>query len=349
MILGAQDKTGKRALILGEGEYKYEAIHDWGRLPQDIKYGNTHSVCEDSQGHIYIHHTVHATSQSPDAVVVFDAEGKFVRSWGAMFRGGAHGMQYSKEGKNEFFYFCDEKHGIVTKRTPKGEEVWTLGYPNDSPPYRRGPGKPGLSYRPTNIALAPNGDFWCGDGYGSSYMLHYRGHGAYPELLNTFGGPPRGQTSGEDASRGSRFPVPIESMNTPHGNFVDLRDSAKPVLLVADRGNGRIVRYTLDDRPIDIVEGTRSPCHFHERKGIVVVPDLRSRVTLLDKDNKVILHLGEGQYPGGTGQLRLTEDRSKFEPGKFVTPHGAIFDHAGNIFVVEYVEIGRVTKLRKVA
>jgi len=25
----------------------------------------------------------------------------------------------------------------------------------------------------------------------------------------------------------------------------------------------------------------------------------------------------------------------------------AAFDHAGNIFVVEYVEIGRVTKLRK--
>jgi len=35
-------------------------------------------------------------------------------------------------------------------------------------------------------------------------------------------------------------------------------------------------------------------------------------------------------------------------PGKFVCPHGACFDHAGNIFVVEWVEVGRVTKLRKV-
>ena len=138
-------------------------------------------------------------------------------------------------------------------------------------------------------------------------------------------------------------------MHTPHGNFVDLRDPAKPILLVADRGNHRIVRYTLDDKPIDIIGGTRSPCHFHEHKRVVVVPDLQSRVTLFDKDNKVIVHLGEGHYEGGIGKIRNTEDRSKFQPGKFVAPHGAIFDHAGNIFVVEWVEIGRVTKLRNLS
>jgi hypothetical protein len=46
---------------------------------------------------------------------------------------------------------------------------------------------------------------------------------------------------------------------------------------------------------------------------------------------------------------RTTEDRSSFINGQFVAPHGAIFDEAGNIFVVEFVEIGRVTKLRKVS
>jgi hypothetical protein len=40
--------------------------------------------------------------------------------------------------------------------------------------------------------------------------------------------------------------------------------------------------------------------------------------------------------------------RDHFTPGKFVAPHGACFDHNGNIFVVEWVEIGRVTKLRRV-
>ena len=197
-FIKAEKKSGAALAIVGEGEHAYECIHDWGELPSSIRYGNTHSVCEDSQGHIYIHHTVNAKSQSPDAVVVFDSNGKFVRSWGAMFKGGAHGMHYSKEGKDEFLYFCDEKHGLVTKRTLKGEEVWTMGYPQDSEPYRRVPGKPspGLPYRPTNIAIAPSGDFWVGDGYGSSYMFHYSGKGSYPKLLNTFGGLPETPAQG---------------------------------------------------------------------------------------------------------------------------------------------------------
>ena len=138
-------------------------------------------------------------------------------------------------------------------------------------------------------------------------------------------------------------------MNNPHGIWVDQRDPAKPMLLLADRGNRRIVRYTLDDKPVDVIEGTLAPCHFHEMKDMMVVPDLQCRVTLFDKDNKVITHLGDGAYAGKQNQLRISEDRSVFEPGKFITPHGAWFDHSGNIFVTEWVEIGRVTKLRKIA
>src|SRR5499427_11130698 len=201
-ILGAQDKSGSKLPIVGSGEHTYEAIHDWGMLPSNIKYGNTHSVVEDSHGNIYIHHTVHATSQSPDAVVVFDSKGKFVHSWGAMFRGGAHGMHISKEGKTEYLYFCDEKHGIVTKRTLKGEEVWTRGYPQESSAYEKGPGKPGLNYRPTNIAIAQNGDFWVVDGYGSYHAFHYDKNA---KLLNTFGGPPPGPPP---AARGRGDGVP---------------------------------------------------------------------------------------------------------------------------------------------
>src|SRR5580704_15104455 len=53
LILGATDKAGTKAPVLGDGEYKYECIHDWGELPSNIKYGNTHGVCEDSHGNIY--------------------------------------------------------------------------------------------------------------------------------------------------------------------------------------------------------------------------------------------------------------------------------------------------------
>lgn len=397
-ILRSDDKSGTKNLILGEGEHKYECIHDWGQLPANIKYGNTHSVVEDSQGHIYVHHTVYKDSPSPDSVVVFDEKGKFVRSFGPMFRGGAHGLFLNKEGRDEVLYFCDEKHGIITKRTLKGEEIWTMGYPQASPIYQKGPGSTGpggaagLNYRPTNFAIAPNGDFWVGDGYGSYYMFHYSQKGnSYPTLVNTFGGPPAGAAApggrgggargggapggaggrgrgpggpggpgGGRAAGGGRGPaapppvgqlgvpkdVPIESMNNPHGNMVDLRDPANPILLVADRGNNRIVRYTLDDKPIDVVAGTKAPCHFYTYKETIVVPDLQARVTLLDKTNKIILHLGEPTLPNPP---RTTENRADFIPGQFVAPHGACFDHNGNIFVVEWVEIGRVTKLRKLA
>jgi hypothetical protein len=417
-ILKSEDKAGTKNPIIGEGEHKYECIHDWGQLPSNIKYGNTHSVVEDSQGHIYIHHTVYKDSPSSDSVVVFDEKGKFVRSFGPMFRGGAHGLFLSKEGKDEYLYFCDDKHGFISKRTLKGEEIWTMAYPQDSPIYQKGPGSSGpggaagLNYRPTNFAIAPNLDFWVGDGYGSYYMFHYSQKGnSYPKLVNTFGGPPAGAAApggaggaggargggggrgqgkgpggpGGDQAKGPAFAggdqakgpaldqakgggapgggraaapprqpgqagvprnVPIESMNNPHGNMVDLRDPATPVLLVADRGNQRIVRYTLDDKPIDVVPGTLQPCHFHEHKGMIVVPDLASRVTILDKDNKVVAHLGEGLVGNPP---RTTDDRSKFVPGQFVAPHGACFDHNGNIFVAEWVEIGLVTKLRKLA
>jgi hypothetical protein len=348
-----------------------------------------------------------------------------------MFKGGAHGMHLRKEGNTEYLYFCDDKHGVITKRTLKGEEVWTIGYPQQSAVYQKGPGSTGpgmangLNYRPTNIAIAPNGDFWVGDGYGSYYMFHYTvaSATAYPVLKNTFGGPPapapgaapaggargggagggggRGAGGGGGARGGGAAPAdgvasiaapgggapgagaakgggaggakgggggggraaaaprqpnsvgvpqdrPIESMNNPHGNFVDLRDPSKPVLMVADRGNRRIVRYTLDDKPIDVIGGTLQPCHFypHPKNGEIVVPDLSSRVSILDKDNKIILNLGEGLVGNPN---RTTEDRSTFVPGQFVAPHSAIFDHTGNIFVGEWVEIGRVTKLRKLA
>src|SRR3989442_2654867 len=107
LILGAANKSGSAKPIVGEGEQKYEVTHDWGELPANIKYGNTHGVKIDSNGLVYVHHTVHESSESSDSMVVFDHKGKFVRSWGKEFKGGAHGLPLTKEGKDEFLYMCD--------------------------------------------------------------------------------------------------------------------------------------------------------------------------------------------------------------------------------------------------
>jgi len=326
MILGATNKSGSKLPVLGEGAYKYEVIHDWGELPPNIKYGNTHGVCEDSQGHIYIHHTVNQASESHDSMVVFDAKGKFVKSWGKDFKGGAHGLHIHNEGKQEFLYLSDTKRALVVKTTLSGEEVFSIGYPKESEQYKPDAEGKKKKYSPTNLAVAPNGDIYVGDGYGSSYINQYNPTG---EFIRTFGG------LGKDAGQ----------LSCPHGITVDTRGK-DPILTVADRSNKRLQNFTLDGKHINFVEGVSAPCHFSERKGIFVIPDLDSRVTLMDQNNKVIEHLGADDPK--VARAHRTQPRDTFTPGKFVCPHGASWDHKGNIFVVEWVEVGRVTKLRKV-
>lgn len=318
----ASNKSGKGPIIVGTGDHTYEVIHDWGTLPKTIAYGNTHGVCEDAQGNIYIKHTVGQGSESPDAMVVFDSSGKFIRSWGAEFRGGAHGLHICKDGSAEALYLCDPARGLLVKTDVAGKEIWRATCPMDSGVYNNAG-----EYHPTNVAVAPGGDVYVADGYGKSWIHQYTSKGDY---VRTFGGPgkERGQTS------------------CPHGLALDER-SGKPRLVVADRSNRRLQYFTLDGRhEAFVTDEMRAPCHFHFRGTDMLVPDLEGRVTILDKDNKLITHLGDGWTDKGF-ELR-DKARDRFIPGKFIAPHSAIFDRSGNIFVVEWVEVGRVTKLKKV-
>jgi hypothetical protein len=339
ILLGAQDKAGTKAPILGSGAHEYEAIHDWGELPPSLKWGNTHGVVEDSQRNVYVHHTVHATSEGADSMVVFDSKGKFIRSWGREFRGVAHGLQIRREGRDEFLYLTvnagnpkmtpqPEMQAVVVKATLTGEIVWKIQGPPSVDAYKPEPDGGAARYNPTNVAIAPNGDIYVGDGYGSYYVNQYNSKAEY---IRTFGG--RGSEPGQLAE--------------PHGIWVDTR-GANPILVVADRRNNRLQRFTLDGKHVDFVQGFRLPCHFDERNGLVVIPDLHGRVTLLGPDNAVVAHLGDSNAPSWNNPLRR-EPRDKFIPGQFICPHGACFDRDGNIFVVEWVEVGRVTKLRKIA
>lgn len=340
LILGAQNKSGSAKPIVGQGAHAYEVTHDWGELPGNIAYGNTHGVVEDSQGNIYIHHTVNKSSQSPDSMVVFDKKGKFVRSWGGQFRGVAHGLSIRKENGTEFLYLSltagnprntppPEMQATVLKTTLGGEIVWKVQGPPDIEAYKPGADGAPKRYSPTNLAVAPNGDVYVADGYGSYYINQYNNKGEY---LRSFGG--RGSDPGQ--------------LLEPHGIWMDTRTKA-PILTVADRRNNRLQRFTLDGKHIDFVTGVTLPCHFDGHKGDVVIADLQGKVTLLDRKNQVIGHLGDAgaKSMNDLSPIR-TQTRDKFEPGKFVCPHGACFDHEGNIFVVEWVEVGRVSKLRKV-
>ncbi len=310
----------KKRPILGSGEFTYECYHDWLTPPANLMWGDTHGLAVDSHGRIYVAHTVHEGSVSSDAIVVYDQKGKFITSWGAEFRGGAHGLDLRKEGSEEFLYHCDIAHRKVVKTTLDGKKVWETGVPTQSGVYASE-----NQWCPTNVAFHPDGDVFVGDGYGSSYIHLYSKDGDYKGIV---------VKPGHDAG----------FVQQPHGLWVDHR-SKTPKLVVADRANRRLQEFTLEGQHLGFVtEGMRQPCHIHYNHDLVLVPDLTSVVTILDKDNKVVASLGDG----APDDLR-NEPREKFIPGKFVHPHAAIWINKRDIVVVEWVPIGRVTLLKHVA
>jgi len=323
----AADKAGTANPVVGAGEHTYECVHDWLVPPDGLLWGDTHGLCQDSEGNIYLAHTVNKASMRSEAVVVYDSSGKFIRAFGEEFRGGAHGLNMRREDGTDYLYHCDINRCKIEKTTLAGEVVWQHGYPREDPAYGAAP----INFVPTNVALAPDGDFFVGDGYGSSRVLHFSASGTY---LGEVGGP--GQGDGQFA--------------TPHGMWIDTRGT-DPVLLVADRGNGRVQTFSLDGKHLRTVKDDahlRMPCHFHVRGDLMVCPDLDSQVCLLDRDYKVLAQLGDGQALNGKVGSRRDQARGQFTPGRFITPHAAIFLGNGDILVAEWLPIVRITLLKTV-
>jgi len=323
----AADKSGSALPVVGTGAHPFECVHDWLVPPAGMVWGDTHGLCQDAAGHIYVAHTVNKASMRGEAVVVYDAAGKFVRAFGEEFRGGAHGLNLRREGGAETLFHCDINRCKLERTTLDGEVLWQHGYPREDPAYGAAP----INFVPTNVAVAPDGSFFVGDGYGSSHVLRFSAAGAF---LGEVGAGP-GTGDGQ--------------FDTPHGLWVDTRGPA-PVLVVADRGNRRLQTFGLDGRHRRTVKDDahlRMPCHFDVRGDLMVCPDLDSQVCLLDRDYQVVAQLGDGQAENGKVGSRRGQSRAEFTPGKFITPHAAIFLQSGDILVAEWLPIGRLTLLRR--
>ncbi len=322
--------------IVGVGPYRYEVHHDWAQLPSHIKFGNTHGVVVTQDRRVVICHTVHKSSESPDAVCVFDDKGNFIKSWGADMRGGAHGLTLRKEGSTEFLYHCDNVKGFVRKSTLDGEVVWVMHAPIASGLYAKAG-----EYKPSNLAIAPNGHLYFADGYGKFYIHHYDERLRW---LRSFGGSRELMDKNKDQETAAGTTI------WPHAIAIDTRSPA-PLLMVGERGaNSRVQYFDLDGKPLhSLKDGVRWPSTFDFHDGLMLMPDLKAVVTLFDRANQPIVQLGDGRQPDGKSYEALrTQERGAFTPGKFVAPHAASFDADGNIYVVEWVEVGRVTKLRRI-
>lgn len=305
------------AVGIGDGTPGYEVVQGWGQTPPGIRMGLTHGVVVDARDNVYIH------NRSRDAVCVFDRVGRFLGSWGEEFEAGAHGMYLSREGAGrEFLYLADPVRHMVVKTTLDGQVLWRLGVPDLPEVYAAE-----ADYRPTDVAGAPDGSFYVCDGYGQSWVHRYSADGV---RLGSFGG--RGAAMGQ--------------LDCPHGVWVDTRGPS-PEVLVADRGNRRIQRFSLLGEPRGLVtEGLRQPCCFYQHGDELFVPDLHGRVTVLDSENRVAVQLGDD--PGvweRPGWPNLPVEA--WDPAKFIAPHAACVDTHGDVYVVEWIRAGRVTKLRR--
>ena len=305
-------------VILGEGEHRFRWEKHWMRLPADVRTGNTHGcVVVDAEGRIYFN------TDSAHAVIVLAPDGSYLRSFGKEYAGGLHGMTIVREKGEQFLYLTHLGRHELIKTTLEGEELWTLGWPEESGKY-----EDAEQYRPTGVAVAPDGRIYVADGYGLSWIHQYDPRRRY---VRSFGGP--GKEPGK--------------LRTPHGLWMDTRGE-EPVLIVADRENSRLQTFSLEGEPLSVIEqDLRRPCNVYEHDGELVVPDLTGRITLLDAENRLIAHLGEQPDPALRAKNGVPVE--KWKHGEFLSPHGAAWDSHGNLYVVDWNYLGRITRLTRLS
>ena len=311
------ERAGQDKILLGDGVHKYEWLTGWAKLPEGMTYvGSTHgNVGIDAKDRVYVN------TDTANAVMIFDPDGKFVKAWGKDFKG-AHGMKIAKEGDKEVLWLCSLGRSEVLKCTLDGEVLLTIPFPEKSGVY-----KAKGEYKPTGVCIGPNGDVYVGDGYGKSWVHQWTAKGEY---LRSWNGSER---------EGGAF-------RTPHGMCLDLR-GAEPRIAVADRGNGRLQFFTLDGKFVsEAKEGMRAPCTLYILGDDIVVPDLQGRITLLNKENKLIAHLGENEDPKKRGNFGVKPE--DWKNGQFTAPHGAAWDSKGDLYVEDWNASGRVNKLKRV-
>ena len=103
----------------------------------------------------------------------------------------------------------------------------------------------------------------------------------------------------------------------------------------------------MDGKYMETLTGYGLPANIDTRENLMMVPELKARVTLLNEKNEVVARLGEAV--GRLGEVEnLRKKPDQWKDGQFVHPHDACFDQEGNIFVAEWVHSGRVSKLTRV-
>ena len=125
---------------------------------------------------------------------------------------------------------------VVVKTTLKGEIVWKIEGPPTIDGYKPGRGRRARS--PTTRPTSRSRRTATSTSATATARTTSISTTSKAEYIRTFGG------SGSEPGK----------LAEPHGIWVDTRGAA-PVLVVADRRNNRLQRFTLDGKHIDFVAG----------------------------------------------------------------------------------------------
>lgn len=210
--------------IIGHGNYKYKVHKDWANQnTSGISIKNCHEMVIDSIGRLIM-----ITDHTDNNIVIFDRSGKILNTWGTIFPGG-HGLTLFQEVEEEVLFITDVELGKVFKTTLDGEILLTIDHPSSYGVYSEDD-----PFKPTETAIASNGDIYVADGYGSQYIIQYNYKGEY---IRHFGG------EGDALSQ----------FRTAHGLCIDKRTSNKPTILCTSRDHNAFKRFSLNGEYISTI------------------------------------------------------------------------------------------------
>lgn len=172
--------------IIGTGRHRYRFERDWAKLPRwwnfgDPKLPGPPRTCV--KGAAAANGDVYVLCRADHPVLVFDAEGRFITSWGeGQFSNFVHGVTIDAAGR---VWITDTGLHTVTQHDPDGTRLKTVGVPHFASPTLYG----NPFNMPTGVAFTSTGEMFVSDGYGNRRVHRYSAGG---ELQHSWGEPGTG-------------------------------------------------------------------------------------------------------------------------------------------------------------